>query len=66
MGLDLLTEPGLLKAAKAEFDELTGGKPADSLCESDAPPAGHLKDRHHSECVIHAAMEHFGIEEPVS
>jgi aminobenzoyl-glutamate utilization protein B len=66
MGLDLLTQPDLLKAAKAEFDKLTGGKPADSLCESDAPPGGHLKDRHHYECVIHAAMEHFGIEEPVS
>jgi aminobenzoyl-glutamate utilization protein B len=66
MGLDLLTQPDLLKAATAEFEKLTGGKPADSLCESDAPPHGTLKSRHHYECVIHAAMEHFGIEEPVT
>jgi aminobenzoyl-glutamate utilization protein B len=63
MGLDLLTQPELLASAKAEFEKRTGGKPADSLCESDAPPAGHLKNRHHYECVIHAAMEHFGIKE---
>jgi hypothetical protein len=36
---------------------------ADSLCESDAPYGGHLKDRYHYECVIHAAVEHFGIKE---
>ena len=66
MGLDILTQPDLLKAAKAEFDKHTGGKPADSLCESDAPQMGHLKDRHHFECVVHAALEHFGIKEPVS
>jgi aminobenzoyl-glutamate utilization protein B len=65
MGLDLLTQPDLLAAAKAEFEKLTGGKPAESLCESDAPPHGTLTDRHHYECVIHAAMEHFGIDEPV-
>jgi aminobenzoyl-glutamate utilization protein B len=66
MGLDLLTQPDLLKAAKAEFEKLTEGKPADSLCESDAPPHGTLKNRHQYECVIHAAMEHFGIKEDIS
>jgi hypothetical protein len=59
------TAADFLAAAKAEFEKLTGGKPAESLCESDAPPHGTLTDRHHYECVIHAAMEHFGIDEPV-
>ena len=68
MGLDLITEPDLLKAAKAEFDKRTAGKPYKSINVEKSPPGGHmdLEHRHHYECVIHSAMEHVGIEEPVS
>ena len=67
-GLDLLTEPELLKAARAEFDKRTGGKPYKSLNVLDAPPAGAMedKDRDDYECCIHGAMEHFGIKENAS
>lgn len=65
MGLDLLTQPELLKAAKAEFDKRTDGKPYKSINVEKAPPGGKmdLDERHHFDCVIHTAMEHFGIKE---
>jgi hypothetical protein len=61
-----MTDPELLKAARAEFDERTGGKPYKSLNVLDVPPGGMMedKDRDDYECCIHAAMEHFGIKEP--
>ncbi|MHC4178981.1 MAG: hypothetical protein ACYSWU_15820 [Planctomycetota bacterium] len=67
-GLDLLTEPDLLKAVRDEFDKRTAGKPYKSLNELQTPPEGILdaQERSHYECCIHAAMEHFGIEEAVS
>jgi aminobenzoyl-glutamate utilization protein B len=63
-GLDLLTEPELIKAAREEFDQRTGGKPYKSLNELDAPPAGRLDEVavEDYECCIHAAMEHFGVD----
>ena len=66
-GLDLLTQPDLLKAAKEDFKKQTKGQPYKSLNELPKPPGGELlpQDRHHYECCIHAAMEHFGVEEPV-
>jgi hypothetical protein len=53
------------KAAKTKFDEQSGGKPYKSLNVEKSSPVGHLKDRHF-ECVIHSAMEHFGIKEHTS
>jgi aminobenzoyl-glutamate utilization protein B len=66
-GLDMLTKPDLLKAVRDEFDKRTDGKPYKSLNESKTNPQGKLvgQERSHYECCIHAAMEHFGIEEPV-
>jgi len=65
MGLDLMTQPDLVKAAKAEFDKRTAGRKYKSLNVEKAPPGGalDLQERHHYECVIHSMMEHFGIEE---
>ena len=62
--LEFLTDPKLLQAARAEFDERTGGKPYESLNALDAPPGGMLDEeaRHDYECCIHGAMEYFGIE----
>jgi len=44
VGLDLITDAEFLAAAKVEFLERTGGKPYQSLCQSDVPPlaAEHL------------------------
>ena len=44
MGLDLLTQPDLIEAAKKEFDERTGGKPYKSFNELDGPPGGRLDE----------------------
>lgn len=64
-GLDLLTKPELCKDIKAEFDKRTNGIEYKSLNVLEAPPGGILdqKEKLHYECCIHAAMEHFGIEE---
>ena len=64
-GLDLLTQPELIKAAREEFNKRTGGKPYKSLNELDAPPGGRLEEvaLEDYECCIHAAMEHFGVDE---
>ena len=66
-GLDLITKPELLTAAKAEFQQRTAGTKYKSMNVLDACPGGIMDRgyRHHYECCIHAAMEHFGIEEPV-
>ena len=44
VGFDLITDAEFLAAAKVEFLERTGGKPYQSLCQSDVPPlaAEHL------------------------
>jgi aminobenzoyl-glutamate utilization protein B len=67
-GLDLLTEPDLLKAIRDEFDKRKEGVQYKSLCDSKSNPLGKLvgQERSHYECCIHAAMEHFGIKESVS
>jgi metal-dependent amidase/aminoacylase/carboxypeptidase family protein len=44
MGLDLLTQPDLIEAAKKEFDERTCGKPYKSFNELDGPPGGRLEE----------------------
>jgi aminobenzoyl-glutamate utilization protein B len=64
-GLDLLTEPDLVKAIRGEFDERRAGKEYKSLCDSKTNPQGKLSDPDikHYECCIHGAMEHFGIKE---
>lgn len=64
--LDFMTETELLKTARVEFDERTGGKPYKSLNVLDAPPGGRMDDeaRHDYECCTHGAMAHFGIKEP--
>lgn len=45
-GLDLLTDAELRSAALAEFNERTGGKPYECLCEQDAPIGGHRPEHH--------------------
>lgn len=67
-GLDLLTQPDLIKAAWDDFKVQTKGQPYTSLNELPKPPGGELlpDERHHYDCCIHAATEYFGIEEPVS
>jgi hypothetical protein len=45
-GLDLFTDAELLTAARAEFDERTGGKPYQCLCELDDPIGGHRPEHH--------------------
>jgi aminobenzoyl-glutamate utilization protein B len=64
-GLDLITDPDLLKAAKDEFEKQRAGKPYKTLNDVATSPAGKLADKDlvHYECAIHAAMEHFGIQE---
>jgi aminobenzoyl-glutamate utilization protein B len=66
-GVDLLTQPDLIKAAWADFEKQKKGKTYKTLNELEKPPGGELlpDDRHHYECCIHGAMEHFGVEEPV-
>jgi aminobenzoyl-glutamate utilization protein B len=65
MGLDLLTEPDLLKAIQDEFNKKKDGRTFKSLNEFESNPQGNLSDPDikHYECCIHAAMEHFGIKE---
>ena len=67
-GLDLLTQPDLIKSAWEDFEKQKKGKTYKSLNELEKPPGGELlpNERHHYECCIHGAMEHFGIEEPAS
>ncbi|MBX7433680.1 amidohydrolase [Mycobacterium sp. Y57] len=66
-GLDLLTQPALIKAAWQDFKKQTKGQPYKSLNELPKPPGGQMlpDERSHYECCIHGALEHFGIEEPV-
>jgi aminobenzoyl-glutamate utilization protein B len=66
-GLDLLTNPKLLKDIKAEFDKRRDGKNYHSLNKLTKPIGGSLdkEHRHVMECCIHAAMEHFGTKEEV-
>ena len=67
-GLDLITEPEFLQAAKAEFAKRTGGKKYVSLNVEPAPPGGLLNDAQKKsfDCVIHTVIEHFGINKDVS
>jgi len=67
-GLDLITEPEFLQAAKAEFAKRTGGKKYVSLNVEPAPPGGLLNEAQKTnfDCVIHTVMEHFGIKEGAS
>ena len=63
-GLDVLTEPDLLKAIRDEFDKQKAGTEYKSLCDSKTNPQGNLSDPDikHYECCIHAAEEHYGIK----
>jgi aminobenzoyl-glutamate utilization protein B len=64
-GLDLLTEPELLKAIRDDFDKKLKGKSYKTLNDSKTNPRGKLADAEikNYECCIHTAMEHFGIKE---
>jgi aminobenzoyl-glutamate utilization protein B len=64
-GLDLLTQPDLIKAAHEDFEKQKKGRTYKSLNELEAPPEGKLDpvQRRHYDCVIHGALEHFGIDE---
>ena len=66
-GLDLLTDPNQLSAAREDFAKRTAGKSDKSLNELKSPIGGTLdaEERHEYECCIDAAMEHFGIKEEV-
>ena len=63
--LDLLTQPELIKEAQEDLKKQRKGKTYKSLNELPKPPGGELvpDELRHYECSIHAAMEHFGIEE---
>jgi aminobenzoyl-glutamate utilization protein B len=63
-GLDLLTDPSLLKAIRDEFDKRKEGTTYKSLNETKTNPLGKLgdPDMKHYECCIHAAEEHFGLQ----
>jgi aminobenzoyl-glutamate utilization protein B len=65
--IDLLTNPELIKEAWKDFEKNKKGKEYVSLNELEKPPGGELlpDERHHYECCIHAATQHFGIEEKV-
>ncbi len=64
-GLDLMTDPELLRRAKEEFTLQRGDQEYQSLNDVASSPRGQLsKDQlAHSYCSIHAALEHFGISE---
>ena len=65
-GLDLFTQPALIKAALQDFEKQTKNQPYNSLNELRKPPGGEMlpDERSHYGCCIHGALEHFGIEEP--
>ena len=67
-GLDLMTDPALLKAAQDDFVKQLNGRTYKTLNDSDVNPLGKLdtEEMHNFDCCIHAAMEHFGVEEPSS
>lgn len=62
-GLDLFTQPELIKAAQEDFKKQTKGQPYKSLNELPKPPGGEMlpDERDHYECCIHGALEHFGV-----
>jgi len=64
-GLDLLTEPGLLKAVKDDFVKQLRGRTYKCMNDSATNPLGKLapSEAHEYECCIHAVVEHFGLEE---
>ena len=64
-GVDLLTNPDLIKVSWEDFEKQKKGKIYKSLNKLEKPPGGELlpDERHHYECCIHAAMEHFGIDD---
>jgi aminobenzoyl-glutamate utilization protein B len=64
-GLDLLTEPDLLKAVKDDFVKQLNGRSYKTLNDSETNPAGELDaaELHQYDCCIHAAIEHFGVAE---
>lgn len=64
-GLDLLTDPALLMAAQDDFVKQLNGRTYKTLNDSDVNPLGKLdaEEAHNYDCCIHAAVEHFGIEE---
>jgi len=64
-GLDVLTSSALLQAVKAEFTKQLNGRTYQSLNDSPINFSAKLDDaeRHQYDCCIHAAIEHFGIQE---
>jgi aminobenzoyl-glutamate utilization protein B len=66
-GWELLSNPALLEAVKAEFTRQLNGRTYQSLNDSPSNPGGRLDDaeRHQYDCCIHAAIEHFGIKEHI-
>lgn len=66
-GWELLSNPVLLEAVKAEFSRQLNGRTYQSLNDSPSNSGGRLDDaeRHQYDCCIHAAIEHFGIKEHI-
>jgi aminobenzoyl-glutamate utilization protein B len=64
MGLDLFTDPDLLKTSRAEFTKRTNGKPYQSLNVDKAPPGGHLDfaHRHEMDEILQTAIAHLGAD----
>jgi len=64
-GLDLLTDPGFLKAVKDDFVKQLNGRTYKSMNDSATNPLGKLaaSEAHEYECCIHAVIEQFGLKE---
>lgn len=67
-GLDLLTEPELLKAVKDDFVKQLNGRKYKTLNDSKTNPLGKLdtSEMKDFECCIHSAMEHFRVSDKVA
>jgi len=63
-GLELMTDPQLLKEAKEAFEKQKGGTEYETLNDFETNPQGTLshEDLESYECVIDLAAEHFGME----
>jgi len=64
-GLDLLTDSVLLQQVKDDFAKQLKGRSYKSMNDEKKNPLGKLDadEEHHFECIIHSAMEHFGIKD---
>ncbi|MCL1067416.1 amidohydrolase [Shewanella olleyana] len=64
-GLEIMTNPDLLKKATAEFISNKNNQEYVSLNDSNENPRGILNDEQltNYDCCLHSALEHFGLDE---